>query len=119
MNPNAILARQAELTYRQFPLLTAVSMSTAMLFAADMANGVDRTAAALWFGMTTVVMALRVVFYTRFRAMSDHEDQAPRWRRHLFIGAAASSLVWGAAALFYLATNDFNDRLFVMVVALT
>jgi diguanylate cyclase (GGDEF)-like protein len=119
MNSNAILARQAELTYRQFPLLAAVSMATAMLFAAVMANGVGRNAAALWFGLATVVMALRVVFYMQFRAMSAHEAQAPRWRRHLFIGAATSGLVWGAAALFYLATSNLNERVFVIVVALT
>jgi diguanylate cyclase (GGDEF)-like protein len=119
MNTKAIMARQVELTYRQFPLLATVSMVTAMLFAAVMVNGVGTEAAALWFGLATVVMALRVFFHMQFKAMSADEEQAPRWRAHLFIGAATSGLVWGAAALFYLATSSLDDRVFVIVVALT
>jgi diguanylate cyclase (GGDEF)-like protein/PAS domain S-box-containing protein len=119
MNPDAILARQIALTYRQFPLLAAVSTATALLFAAAVADSVGRESAALWFGVATLVMALRIVFYLQFNAASTQENRARRWRRHLFAGAVLSGLVWGAAALFCLATDDANERIFVVVLAVT
>ncbi|MCK9389633.1 MAG: EAL domain-containing protein [Sulfuritalea sp.] len=118
MNRNAVLTRKVELIYRQFPLLMVISMTTAMLFAVVIAHEVGQTVAVLWFGLATAAMVLRVVLYGQFKASPAREDEALRWTLHLFIGAATSGLVWGAAALFYLMIEDAPDRILIIAAVL-
>lgn len=118
MTSDLILARQIELSYRSFPLLVAVSLTTALLFFSVVMHNSEYEMAALWLCLTITTMALRIVLYRRYRASTIPEKETRRWHRHLILGGMFGGLVWGAAALFYLSVGDTPERIFVVATAL-
>lgn len=118
MTSNVILAKQIELSYRSFPLLVAMSMSTALLFVGVVNHNSGYEAAGLWFGLVVTTMALRIVFYRRYRASKMPAAETRRWRQHLILGGMFGGSVWGAAALFYLSVGDTPERIFVVAIVL-
>ncbi len=93
-----LLARRAEVLYRQGPLALGMSLVVALLLAAPLAPVVGGLRSWLWLGAMCAVLAVRWWMVRRWAARGPSVGEPERWIRRYLAGVAVAGAAWGAAA---------------------
>ena len=112
-----LLARRAEVLFRQGPLALGMSLLVATLLAVPLAPVIGGARPWGWLGAMVVVLVLRWWTVRRWAARGPSVGDPRRWIRRYLVGVAVAGAVWGSAAwVLYPAGSPLHQALLYTVL---
>jgi signal transduction histidine kinase len=111
-----LLSRKTALLYRNTVLSQAVSVANSAMLAGLMGWMFEIPGAQWWLMVAVAVAVCRLGLAHAYRRDPHRDARAARWCRRYVAGAAVAGLVWGSAALLFMAGQGDSPLLFTAFV---
>jgi signal transduction histidine kinase len=105
-----------QLAFANLRVSQAVALANGAVLGAVLSFVIDRQPLTLWLAALTAITLARLLLGALFRRASVQARESDGWRSWFIVGAAASGLVWGTAALSLYAPDSIVHQVFVAFV---
>ncbi len=109
-------AEMTQLLYRFAPPGLALHVILALALVLVLWRIFSPAPLLVWLGLMMLVMTLRIWTQIAFRRKDRAGEDIHRWQTVYVVGAVGTGAMWGAAAWFFLRTEDFITRLLIFVI---
>ena len=114
----AIASEHNRLLYGSLPSVLPINLVLAMLVALTMVQVIGRLPTLIWMAMMVLVQAARWLMLRgqRISTRDASRDDPQRWLQRFRLGALASGIAWGSAALLLFPPEDTIHQMFLAMI---
>jgi signal transduction histidine kinase len=112
----SVLAEQVKLLYANLPVSQVVALVNGVVLAIVQSSVIEARQVLSWLACLAVATIGRGLLGFRFARSAASVENIARWRVYFLAGAAASALVWGAAALVLYPPESVVHQVFLVFV---